>query len=243
MRTSVAILASASCEPSLGNHAFTIANIGGRLGADRGSTVPRARDPFRHALDEIRVRLECGEFQPGAAVVITDAARRLGVSTTPVREALARLAGEGLVEDGPNGGYVVPRLGAGDIRERYALHHLYVRAALDAQGPPSRKISTSDETLPVREASPLCAEALFDRIVLALGDRMLGDAYSRVRRQLRLIRRVESVVLENDVEEIIQLHQILDYGSPVDLAAGVETYHQRRYSAAGGLLAAMSQRG
>jgi len=45
-----------------------------------------------------------GEFRPGARLGEVELAERLGVSRTPVREALTRLAVEGLVEIAPNRG-------------------------------------------------------------------------------------------------------------------------------------------
>ncbi len=54
-----------------------------------------------HALRELILR---GEFGPGARLGEVELAERLGVSRTPVREALGRLAAEGLVELVPNRG-------------------------------------------------------------------------------------------------------------------------------------------
>jgi hypothetical protein len=65
----------------------------------------RDRDPFDRALDSLRRRLvEHGPLQ-GAPLAVNSLAAELGVSPTPVREALARLAGEGLV-DRTGAGYV-----------------------------------------------------------------------------------------------------------------------------------------
>ena len=58
----------------------------------------RTRDPFGEALSELRMRLRQGELRPGAPLVVMDLAQSLGLSATPVREALAFLAGEGLID-------------------------------------------------------------------------------------------------------------------------------------------------
>jgi DNA-binding GntR family transcriptional regulator len=56
------------------------------------------RDTAHEAIRDAIVR---GELVPGAAVNNADLAGRLGLSRAPVREALARLADEGLVETKP----------------------------------------------------------------------------------------------------------------------------------------------
>src|SRR5438105_5740775 len=52
-------------------------------------------------LEAIKHAILAGELSPGQALVETDLAERLGVSKTPVREALKTLAGAGLVTMSP----------------------------------------------------------------------------------------------------------------------------------------------
>ncbi len=53
-----------------------------------------------------------GRWPPGAAISVKENAARLKVSATPIREALERLVGEGLVAvSGDRSGFVVPRAG------------------------------------------------------------------------------------------------------------------------------------
>jgi DNA-binding GntR family transcriptional regulator len=67
-----------------------------------------------------------GEFAAGARLGEVELAERLGVSRTPVREALARLASEGLVEIVPNRGARVSSWTVGELEEVFDL-----RAALE----------------------------------------------------------------------------------------------------------------
>ncbi|MBD3752747.1 MAG: hypothetical protein IE935_10040 [Micrococcales bacterium] len=55
--------------------------------------MPRARDPFSLALANIRDRAMRGVYEPGGAIVIIEEARRLNLSTTPVRSCSSRSAG------------------------------------------------------------------------------------------------------------------------------------------------------
>jgi DNA-binding GntR family transcriptional regulator len=63
--------------------------------------LPPARPPFAsksdYAYDEIKKRILSEELPPGGVVSQERIAAEIGVSTTPVREALKRLATEGLV--------------------------------------------------------------------------------------------------------------------------------------------------
>ncbi|NIJ14272.1 DNA-binding GntR family transcriptional regulator [Saccharomonospora amisosensis] len=56
------------------------------------------------AVDALRELILKGEFRAGSRLGEVELAARLGVSRTPVREALSRLAAEGLVELVPNRG-------------------------------------------------------------------------------------------------------------------------------------------
>ena len=69
----------------------------------------------------IRGALLRGAFAAGTFVRESDVASDLGVSRTPVREALARLAQEGFVERIAHRGYRVPQVGVTELLELYPI--------------------------------------------------------------------------------------------------------------------------
>jgi len=69
---------------------------------DAGETVRRSRTEI--AADRLREMIVTGALPPGRHLAEVALARRLGVSRTPVREALKLLAREGLVEIEPHRG-------------------------------------------------------------------------------------------------------------------------------------------
>jgi DNA-binding GntR family transcriptional regulator len=75
----------------------------------------------RHSYDEIRGRLLAGEFTPGTRLDFQQLAKELGVSTTPVREAISQLASEGMVRLVPRLGAIVPELDREEIEELYGV--------------------------------------------------------------------------------------------------------------------------
>src|SRR5262245_56115145 len=65
----------------------------------------------------LRARIVSMEMRPGEQISDSDLARRFGVSRTPVREAIQRLASEGLVEIFPQSGTFVARIPYEDLPE------------------------------------------------------------------------------------------------------------------------------
>jgi DNA-binding GntR family transcriptional regulator len=65
-----------------------------------------------------------GEFSPGEPLLESHLAEKLGMSRTPVREALRVLARDGFVETIPTRGFVVPRPSIDDLHELYELREM-----------------------------------------------------------------------------------------------------------------------
>jgi DNA-binding GntR family transcriptional regulator len=79
--------------------------------------------------------IRSGRYAPGQRLVEADLTAELGVSRGPVREALRRLAAEGLVELIPHRGAVVRRLSARDALELFEIRtELEAMAARRAAG-------------------------------------------------------------------------------------------------------------
>ena len=77
------------------------------------------------------------EFSAGSAVSELSVAKELGISRTPVREAIGQLVAEGLLEQIPNRGVVVVQLTRNDIVDLYEMREaLEVYAAGKAAGLP-----------------------------------------------------------------------------------------------------------
>jgi len=69
----------------------------------------------------IQRKIASGELGSGHAISELALAKELGISRTPIREALRQLAAEGILENSPNRGAVVSRLTRQDIVELYEL--------------------------------------------------------------------------------------------------------------------------
>lgn len=72
-------------------------------------------------LERLRALILTGAYGPEERLIEEQLAERLGVSRTPVREALAMLEVEGLVEIAPNRGATVCSFSTEDVRDVYDL--------------------------------------------------------------------------------------------------------------------------
>ena len=85
---------------------------------DRAITRVPLRDQVHHANID---RILRDELRPGARISDTALARELGVSRTPIREALLRLEREGFLEADVGRGFFVKPLSVREVREAYPV--------------------------------------------------------------------------------------------------------------------------
>ncbi len=84
-------------------------------------------------VEELRIAILSGEFEPGRRLLETDLAKHFNVSPTPIREAMRRLEAEGLLSSEPHRGVQVAEANIDETRELYlirmALEDLAIRLA------------------------------------------------------------------------------------------------------------------
>lgn len=98
---------------------------------DLQSVVPLATANLREqARTVIRSSITTGELDSGRLYTIGSLAKKLGVSATPVREALGDLEQVGLVKIMRNRGFIVPALTEHDLDEIFQLRLMLETSAL-----------------------------------------------------------------------------------------------------------------
>ncbi len=83
--------------------------------------IPARRSLGQSVYERVRQAIILGEFTPGSRVVEHRLAVALGISRTPVREAIHKLEREGLLRQDPKGGFFVAGLGRTDIEETFGI--------------------------------------------------------------------------------------------------------------------------
>ncbi|MFG1190924.1 GntR family transcriptional regulator [Xanthobacter flavus] len=130
-----------------------------------------SREPlWDRAHAQLREALLAGRFEPGSALVLRHLAETFGTSITPVRDALARLVAQGVLEQGPRNSALVP-----DLRKSALVDITMVRCELEGRA--------------TREAAQKATPADIDALDALLADmrgmiaRRALDAYLDVHRR------------------------------------------------------------
>ncbi|MGV9801680.1 GntR family transcriptional regulator [Mycobacterium sp. NPDC003449] len=112
------------------------------------------------AYAQVRDWIISGELEPGTRIDQEELAGRIGISRIPLREALARLIGEGFLSDAPHRRLVVTELSIFDARDIYCGRR-NLESAL--AGEAARNAAAASEQLQQVAATLAQAETLLDR--------------------------------------------------------------------------------
>lgn len=173
-------------------------------GRDTGPHPPGAQgadERTRTAVvyDEIKRRLLAGEFRLGLRLGEVALAEQIGVSRTPVREALTRLHVEGFVVRLPEGGFSPAAPDLHTISELYVVRKglelaaLYVEEGHDHEQLAALRGEWADMEAPPAgsEGDPafvLLDEEFHIRMAGASGNRSLVELLTRVSERIRVVR-------------------------------------------------------
>lgn len=192
----------------------SLAAVSGPLGspaAERGTAGVAAYERLREAIVHCHLR-------PAAILSEADLAARLGVSRTPVREALRRLAREGLLEVSPQVGTFVSKLRRNTIADalflREAIECAAVRLAVRAPLDERKSLLTfvSRQRAAIRagdvEENLRQDEALHKRLIELSGHPGAWEAVRQARAHLERLRRIAIPELHGNRSAVEQHEQI-----------------------------------
>ena len=157
----------------------------------------RANDAVHAALKQA---ILSSLLRPGERLNVPDLAEQLGVSLTPVRNAVQLLAADGLIEVRPRSGTFVARLSAQDVRETFEI-----RCALECLA--AEKAAATMNPVAIRQLRDLLSELnqpiasdearagherhnteFHNRIIAAADNQRLLDTYQGLNAHIKIAR-------------------------------------------------------
>ena len=181
-----------------------------------------------HVLDPtseaIKRRLLRGDWAGGSRLDSTRIAEALGVSVTPVRDSLYRLAGEKMVDFTHGEGFHVHRLSETELRDMLELNLVLLLAAIATGRAPGGETNATISD----DADP--AAVLFAAVGRRSGNAELAAAIAALNDRLQPARRLDADILEEVASELAELRAALaGEMHPIGSArAIVLRYHERR---------------
>ena len=192
-------------------------------------------------------RIMALEIPAGAKISVDALARELGVSQTPIREALARLDSEGLVVKTHLVGYsAAPQLSAAQFNDLYELRMLLepFAAAKAAQLMPDAVIGqleglcadmgglAQNEGLGAYAQFAQLDMAFHDQITASTGNRLVMEALARLHTHVHLFRlvfdaRVTADALDEHQRLVAAIRQRDSAGAEAAMAAHIEASRER----------------
>lgn len=169
--------------------------------------VPPGRQPLgQHVFENLRQVIVRGDIAPGERLVENRLAEAMGISRTPVREALHKLEREGLLRKLPRGGFTVVSLSREEVEETigircvlesYAARLATVNHRKEELEPLERKIEEFEECLDKGRMDALPRiNTEFHNLLYGLSKsprliRMISDLRDQIYRVRRILLKVE----------------------------------------------------
>jgi DNA-binding GntR family transcriptional regulator len=91
------------------------------LGLGSLSAIPDRKPLGHYVFENLKKAIVRGDFSPGNRLVESRIAEAMGISRTPVREAIHKLEREGLIRKLPRGGFSVSNLTHEEIEETFGI--------------------------------------------------------------------------------------------------------------------------
>ena len=197
----------------------------------------------RQIYEILRTRILSTELPPGSSINERYLAEALGVSRTPIREAIRRLSNDGLISIIPNVGTSVSQFDTSRVREfcqiRTAFECLAIEAAVgNFSSSDDRKlvqlIEDQDRTIDRGDMiSNIAIDSEFHNVIMELsGYKVIPDFLQRAMGEILRARHM-SVKLPGRLREPITEHRAivkaLRSGNPKDCAAAMKDHLDKSF--------------
>ncbi|MFN3575083.1 MAG: GntR family transcriptional regulator [Phenylobacterium sp.] len=204
----------------------------------------RRSEPYLRARSALLDAIRAGDYLQGQPLKAAEIAQHLQLSPTPVREALAYLAGAGLIAEERGVGYRGARPDADDLADLFHLQTIYLTAVVRAGQPPAALTGAdlAPAALAIAELQGgrerMREQVRFFANLVRRGESpALTDAYGRLCEQLAPFREAEAAVFRDEAatwRDVAEHLRREDWGAAT---AWLQEHGQRRRGGAGRILA------
>jgi DNA-binding GntR family transcriptional regulator len=215
--------------------------------------IPISRRPLHEeAVDRLRDLIVQGQLAPGARLNERLLCQELGISRTPLREAIKLLASEGLVALLPHRGAQVAPIEPGQLAETLAVMGALEALAgeLACQHAPAERIDEirrlHEEMLAMHERGDLASyfrhnQAIHQKIVEASGNATLANMYRQLNANVlrarymanlsrerwdEAVREHEQIIAALTARDVARLRRLLKDHLAHKLASVADTFHK-----------------
>ena len=188
-----------------------------------------------HALKE---QLGSGRFAAGEHLEPATLSRDLNASITPVRDALHRLAGEGLVETPRGDGFRMPLVTEVGLRHLYRWNAALLDLAARVRGGAGSPGQVEDGE-PAAVGPIETTERLFLALATRSGNPEHVAAIAGLNDRLRPVRETELRLLDEPLAEIEPIAALMAGDTMLALRRARAAYHRRRERMVGEIVAAL----
>ena len=202
------------------------------------------RPPYRAAgnrvYQAIKARLVACEFAQGERIYLEPIAEALGVSTTPVREAMNRLAERDLVIKAENKGFFAMTLSEARLRGHYELTRLLLTLGLEDLPPaaqremhnyaPIAEIANKLNRRVITDVGTLARYTgeIFGALATLIDNSAVQLAVDRANDHLYFVRTLECRHVDDVQGQLKRFCELLLSGKRDELVAAIHAYHEQR---------------
>lgn len=190
--------------------------------------------------EEIMQALQTGRYVPGERIDPGTLADEFHTSPTPVRLALSRLVGEGVIHDCRREGFHVPLPTEMVLRDLYDWMQRLLFLACSIGVSPAHDDAVQDQLLDDDGDTVAQTRQLFEGIARATEHLSLYCAVRQANDKLGPIRRAKPGLIKHAHEELAELHQHWQRRELKALRSALTDYHERRKQAVPRIVALLS---
>lgn len=185
--------------------------------------LPERRSLGQYVYDSLKQAILKGDLAPGTRVVESQVAEAMGISRTPVREAIHKLEQESLLEHGLTGGFFVSGItrdeieetfGIRSVLESYAARLAAVKHSEEELEPLEMKIREFQRCIENRDLSPLPGintqfhDILYDLSRSPRLVKMINELREQIYRFREVILRLETMAWASNKDHRLMLEYI-----------------------------------